>query len=954
MKMDDDWDDDFVPLSMSGLSTKKEKNEISLSQTSSITRLSRSFRKRNVKNRKPYAESNATSSVSMPISTSNSHQSKPSDEIRFCPSCQAPFDIMKIDPMAHAAQCVGNWNELPECPQEEYCYNDKLIHYQHYSHGNLARIRASKGHLSSGSPTKSTTIRENINFKAPRCSSDLKASKSLCKPVGANSLHPKRKLFTESESTISITSSSTDACTAIISPIKKAETLVSSTTNKRECINRKPIAKPSCSSTPKRNRKERVLKKNKSNDNTVCESEKSSASSIMDTKIKQSNLVSFFNSPSKGIESDNDSDFKTPPLKRRNKQELDKSGHKKHEIQNYSLLNSGKNTGESVKERNITILDTLDSDMNESNLKKKQLVEVGCKCNERPNLGSVDRCGENEDNPVHSSQEPNEVRATMSIIVSPTVKQLEDCLDETPVKVDASCDKLGWRTVGIAAPSTTEVGNVSVNVCKCTKTMEVNCFLSKNEAETSPEKNMDPNTELEMKFFSHVSDYEITKHVKTIKPEAANHQMSITSFFRASKEPSTLSLKTSIGSTEAGMKSSCSSGFQCLNDSLITNNVERKTSMSSSSKQDKEATVASWKKIMKGMVQKGQSTLSVMSDDSIASTNTQTSVNSQNQYRVSKKNCPFYKKIPDTSFVVDAFQYGYIPGISHYFLSHFHYDHYGGLTRSFAKPIYCSNITAALVKLKLRVDQRYINVLEQDTPRKIGGVLVTALDANQYCEPKYDFPLQSEIITRVTELAMEHDARYPRTLFVCGAYTIGKEKVFVSIAEALNCKIWAHPDKRKILDCINNPVINEKLTSKQLDAQVHVCRMFDLNCTFLQKYLKQHSGKFSHLVAFAPTGWEIKGKNDQNSDGINVTAYGNITMYGVPYSEHSSFTELKRFVQFLKPVEIIPTVNAEVLRKRNAMQKHFHQWLSEPRTVNHENKHTQQKMNNYFHSYKKT
>jgi DNA cross-link repair 1A protein len=123
---------------------------------------------------------------------------------------------------------------------------------------------------------------------------------------------------------------------------------------------------------------------------------------------------------------------------------------------------------------------------------------------------------------------------------------------------------------------------------------------------------------------------------------------------------------------------------------------------------------------------------------------------------------------------------------------------------------------------------------------------------------------------------------------------------------------------------------------------------------FLQRYLKQHRGVFTHIVAFLPTGWEMGCKN-KISDGVNATFNGNITIYGIPYSEHSSFTELRRFVQFLKPAEVIPTVHAERSTKRTAMMKYFKQWLSESsvpslKQKRVEDQYVQQKMVQYLKS----
>ncbi|OEL26437.1 DNA cross-link repair protein SNM1 [Dichanthelium oligosanthes] len=194
--------------------------------------------------------------------------------------------------------------------------------------------------------------------------------------------------------------------------------------------------------------------------------------------------------------------------------------------------------------------------------------------------------------------------------------------------------------------------------------------------------------------------------------------------------------------------------------------------------------------------------------------------------------CPFYKKIPGTPFTVDAFRYGEVEGCSAYFLSHFHHDHYGGLTKKWCHgPIYCSALTARLVKMCLSVNSDYICPLELDTQYVIEGVTVTLLEANHcpgaalihfqlcdgktylhtgdfrasrsmqlhpllqrgrinllyldttYCNPK--FPPQEDVIDFVVRTVQRYLKKQPKTLIVVGAYSIGKENVYLAISRAL-------------------------------------------------------------------------------------------------------------------------------------------------------------------------
>ena len=58
-------------------------------------------------------------------------------------------------------------------------------------------------------------------------------------------------------------------------------------------------------------------------------------------------------------------------------------------------------------------------------------------------------------------------------------------------------------------------------------------------------------------------------------------------------------------------------------------------------------------------------------------------------------------------------------------------------------------------------------------------------------------------------------------------------------------------------------------------------------------------------IALFVAGWTYR-----KSGKLDLRQEGNVKIYGVPYSEHSSFPELRSCVQLLRPKKLIPTVNA--------------------------------------------
>ena len=360
-----------------------------------------------------------------------------------------------------------------------------------------------------------------------------------------------------------------------------------------------------------------------------------------------------------------------------------------------------------------------------------------------------------------------------------------------------------------------------------------------------------------------------------------------------------------------------------------------------------------------------------------------------------------------TNFICDGFQYAKPTLAKKYFLTHFHSDHYGGITSKWGNGIiYCSHATANLIHEQLGVQKQYIISLPMNTPTTIldtylsnnnshqddnhKPVVVTLLDANHcpgaimflfqinekqilhvgdfrwdrmkmlkipslagfassklqldllmldttYCNEKYSkLPTQEEAILAAIdvmkkEMKLErsmcrtffkspkssNDFCMDKTLFLFGAYSIGKERIYLSVAKHFGKKVYVDSRRLKLIRAFNWPAAEMNIfTTNKSESDIWVVPLGHIRFdTLSEKYLgtsmSNHKGlalphKYDRVVGFRPTGWAF---SPTRKDIVSKRTNNKCTIYGVPYSEHSSFSELVDCLICLKPKEIIPTVS---------------------------------------------
>lgn len=199
---------------------------------------------------------------------------------------------------------------------------------------------------------------------------------------------------------------------------------------------------------------------------------------------------------------------------------------------------------------------------------------------------------------------------------------------------------------------------------------------------------------------------------------------------------------------------------------------------------------------------------------------------------------PQAKRIGDSSIVVDCFKL-HITNCSFYFLSHFHSDHYAGLTKSFTHPIYCSETTASLVSSFLECKVIPLSMKQNHTLSNSDcGFTVSLVEANHcpgavgfiflvknrlyyhtgdfrynrtlhtfdahfqaiYIDDTYSgckpFSSQKKVIHDALDRISPAQLLLPLEIIIyCCAYSIGKERIFLALAEWMDSYVQL-PQKR--------------------------------------------------------------------------------------------------------------------------------------------------------------
>ncbi|XP_006213775.1 5' exonuclease Apollo isoform X1 [Vicugna pacos] len=299
--------------------------------------------------------------------------------------------------------------------------------------------------------------------------------------------------------------------------------------------------------------------------------------------------------------------------------------------------------------------------------------------------------------------------------------------------------------------------------------------------------------------------------------------------------------------------------------------------------------------------------------------------------------------IPHTPIAVDFWSLRRASSARLFFLSHMHSDHTVGLSSTWTRPVYCSPITAYLLHRHLQVSKQWIRALEIGESHvlpldEIGRetMTVTLIDANHCpgsvmflfegyfgtilytgdfrytpsmlkepalrqgkqihtlyldntnCNPALVLPSQQEATRQIIELIR----KYPLHNIKIGLYSLGKESLLEQLA--LEFRTWVVLSPRR-LELVQLLGLADVFTVEEKAGRIHAVDHMEICYSAMLRWNQTHP-----TIAILPTSRKI------------YRSHPNIHI--IPYSDHSSYSELRAFVTALKPCQVVPIVSRQPCR----------------------------------------
>jgi len=105
-----------------------------------------------------------------------------------------------------------------------------------------------------------------------------------------------------------------------------------------------------------------------------------------------------------------------------------------------------------------------------------------------------------------------------------------------------------------------------------------------------------------------------------------------------------------------------------------------------------------------------------------------------------------------------------------------------------------------------------------------------------YSDPKYTFPPQQRSVDAVNSIVRDElKSTQKKPLFIFGSYTIGKEKLWMSVAKKFNLKAYVSKDKLRIIMTFAGEEGFENIRST-LTTKVSERSEGDLECCSLRRF----------------------------------------------------------------------------------------------------------------------